>query len=89
MWRTIQTKAGLSTPIQLMIDMKVRWSQHTLCWIVQNRKKRYSQISVLLRSTYGGFQCVDSFVDELHWEETDSTKWDKIRKLELNSEEWG
>ena len=33
-------------------------------------------------------QCVDAFVDELRWEEQDSTKRDKIRELKLTSEEW-
>jgi hypothetical protein len=34
------------------------------------------------------WQCVDAFVDELRWEEPDSTKRDKIRELKLTSEEW-
>lgn len=34
-------------------------------------------------------QCVDKFVDELQWEENDSSKCDKIRELKLNTEEWG
>jgi hypothetical protein len=34
-------------------------------------------------------QCVDKFVDELRWEENDSSKCDKIRELKLNTEEWG
>jgi hypothetical protein len=33
-------------------------------------------------------QCVDTFVDELRWEEQDSAKRDKIRELKLTSEEW-
>jgi hypothetical protein len=33
-------------------------------------------------------QCVDSFVDELRWEEQDSAKRDKIRELKLTREEW-
>ena len=33
-------------------------------------------------------QCVDAFVDELRWEEQDSTKRDKIRELKLMSDEW-
>jgi hypothetical protein len=32
---------------------------------------------------------VDTFVDELQWEEQDSSKRDKIRELKLTSEEWG
>jgi hypothetical protein len=37
---------------------------------------------------YSFLQCVDAFVDELRWEEQDSTKRDKIRELKLTSEEW-
>ena len=33
-------------------------------------------------------QFVDTFVDELRWEETEPAKRDKIRELKLNSEEW-
>jgi len=43
------------------------------------------QISVLITSFP---QCVDAFVDELRWEEQDSSKRDKIRELKLTSEEW-
>jgi hypothetical protein len=37
---------------------------------------------------YSSPQCIDAFVDELRWEEQDSTKRDKIRELKLTSEEW-
>jgi hypothetical protein len=33
-------------------------------------------------------QSVDVFVDELRWEEPDSSKRDKIRELKLTKEEW-
>jgi hypothetical protein len=33
-------------------------------------------------------QCIDTFVDELRWEEDDSAKRDKIRELKLRGEEW-
>lgn len=33
-------------------------------------------------------QSIDTFVDELHWEETDAAKCDKIRALELDSDKW-
>ena len=33
-------------------------------------------------------QCVDTFIDELRWEEQDSVKRDKIRELKLSSDEW-
>jgi hypothetical protein len=37
---------------------------------------------------YSFLQCIDAFVDELRWEEQDSTKRNKIRELKLTSEEW-
>jgi hypothetical protein len=33
-------------------------------------------------------QLVDTFVDELRWEEQDAAKRDKIRDLKLSNEEW-
>lgn len=33
-------------------------------------------------------QFVDTFVDELRWEETEPAKRDKIRALKLDTEEW-
>jgi hypothetical protein len=41
-------------------------------------------VLILLRIS----QCVDTFVDELRWEEKDSAKRDKIRELRLTGEEW-
>jgi hypothetical protein len=38
--------------------------------------------------TYIFRQSVDAFVDELRWEEQDSSKRDKIRELKLTKEEW-
>ncbi|KAG6893873.1 hypothetical protein C0993_012781, partial [Termitomyces sp. T159_Od127] len=31
---------------------------------------------------------VNTFIDELRWEETDSSKRDKIRLLKLDEKEW-
>ena len=33
-------------------------------------------------------QFVDTFVNELRWDEMDPAKHDKIRELKLNSKEW-
>jgi hypothetical protein len=33
-------------------------------------------------------QCIDSFVDELRWEEHDTAKRDKIRDMKLSGDEW-
>ena len=38
--------------------------------------------------TFNILQSVDTFVDELRWEETDGARRDKIRGLKLNSDEW-
>ena len=40
------------------------------------------------RYIYSFLQCIDAFVDELRWEEQDSTKRDKIHELKLTTEEW-
>jgi hypothetical protein len=37
---------------------------------------------------YNLIQSVDTFVDELRWEETDAVKRDKIRPLKLDGDEW-
>jgi len=34
------------------------------------------------------FQSVDIFVNELHWEETDVSKCDKICALKLDNDKW-
>ena len=34
------------------------------------------------------FQSIDTFVDEVHWEETDGAKCDKVRALKLDNDEW-
>jgi len=34
------------------------------------------------------FQSIDVFIDELRWDETDSSKRDKIRALKLDNDEW-
>jgi hypothetical protein len=33
-------------------------------------------------------QHIDTLIDELRWEETDSSKRDKIRALKLDEDEW-
>jgi hypothetical protein len=87
MWKTIQMKANDIRPVQLILDMKVRWSSTYLMLDRAERKKdvrsKYSVMTIIYFS-----QCVDVFVDELRWEEQDSAKRDKIRELKLTSEEW-
>ena len=34
------------------------------------------------------WQCIDVFVDDLRWEEADTSKHDKIRELKLTRDEW-
>jgi hypothetical protein len=87
MWKTIQMKANDIRPVQLILDMKVRWSSTYLMLDRAERKKdvrsKYSVMTIIYFS-----QCVDVFIDELRWEEQDSAKRDKIRELKLTSEEW-
>jgi hypothetical protein len=60
------------------------------CLIVPREKKRYVAYFIQrLELIVSYSQCVDTFVDELRWEEQDSSKRDKIRELKLTGEEWG
>ncbi|KAG6870481.1 hypothetical protein C0995_012706 [Termitomyces sp. Mi166 len=65
-------KAGIVNPIQLILDMKVRWS---------------STFRMLDRADKNQ-EHINTFVDELRWEETDSSKRNKIHALKLDEEEW-
>jgi hypothetical protein len=40
MWWTIQLKAGVSKPLQLIMDMKARWSSNTLQWVIKQTNKQ-------------------------------------------------
>lgn len=91
MWKTIQRKANNGRPLQLLLDMKVRWSSTFLMLDRAERKrdvctKFHVKDSVDIRFLFP--QCIDTFIDELRWEEQDSTKHDKIRELKLMREEW-
>jgi len=72
MWKTVQAKAGIARPVQLILDMKVRWSS---TYLMLDRAERNKAL-------------VDIFVDELRWEESDGQKQDRIRVLKLNNDEW-
>ena len=90
MWKTVQSKAGIARPVQLVLDMKVRWSSTYLMLDRAERNKVVSachwQIPHDLCSPFSQF--VDTFIDELRWEETDGSKRDKIRALKLDAVEW-
>jgi hypothetical protein len=88
MWKTVQTKAGIARPVQLVLDMKVRWSSTYLMLDRAERNRVVSTQDHLLRWYLCFSQLVDTFVDELRWEESDGVKREKIRELKLNKEEW-
>jgi hypothetical protein len=76
--------------MQLILDMKVRWSSTYMMLDRAERKKAVgskSRLSICIHCSFF-VQCVDAFVDELKWEETDLAKRDKIREQKLTSEEW-
>ena len=43
LYRTVQIKAGVSQPTQLLIDMKVRWSS---TYVMLNRAESNSEVRV-------------------------------------------
>jgi hypothetical protein len=90
MWKTVQSKAGIPRPVQLLLDMKVRWSSTYLMLDRAERNKAVSTYSMNFSTISIHFfvQSVDIFVDELCWEETDLSKHDKIRALKLDNDEW-
>lgn len=48
LYKNVQTKAGLSRPTQLLIDMKVRWSS---TFIMLNRAETHKDVSLVSIST--------------------------------------
>ena len=90
MWKTIQIKANSPKVVQPILDMKVQWLSTYLMLDQAERKKEVRNKFIMSDQSLLFFflQCVDAFVDELQWEEQDSTKRDKIRELNLTSEEW-
>ena len=90
MWKTIQIKANSPKVVQFILDMKVQWSSTYLMLDQAEQKKEVHNKFIMSDQTSLFFflQCVDAFVDELRWEEQDSTKHDKIHELKFTSEEW-
>jgi hypothetical protein len=43
MWKTVQSKAGIARPVQLIVDMKVRWSS---TYLMLDRAERNKTVSV-------------------------------------------
>jgi hypothetical protein len=89
MWKTVQSKGGIAKPVQLIIDMKVRWSS---TYLMLHRAEANKMVSTVTSPSLSFIlillQFVDTFIDELRWEETEPAKCDKIRELKLNNEEW-
>ncbi|THH18798.1 hypothetical protein EUX98_g8896 [Antrodiella citrinella] len=71
-FRTVQTRAGVERPLQLLLDMKVRWSS-TFIMLVRAIETR---------------DHVDRFVYEIGLEETDNRKRRAIDDLQLSTQEW-
>jgi hypothetical protein len=46
-WKTVQTRANIQRPVQLIIDMKVRWSSTYLMLDRAERKKDVCTIILL------------------------------------------
>ena len=85
---SVQSKAGIPRPTQLLLDMKVRWSSTYLMLDRAKRNKAVSTYKFLSKWYSFCFQSVDLFVDELCWGETSVLKRDKIRALKLDNDEW-
>jgi hypothetical protein len=45
MWKTIQTKANTEKPVQLILDMKVRWSS---TYLMLDRAERKKEVNVTI-----------------------------------------
>jgi hypothetical protein len=91
MWRTIQIKVDVMRPMQLVLDMKVRWSS---TYVMLHRAESLKEVTAAAYCNKLPFadslgQCADRFIDELVWEEKkDKVKREKIRALMLTDEEW-
>jgi hypothetical protein len=42
MWKTVQSKAGIARPVQLIVDMKVQWSS---TYLMLDRAEQYKTVS--------------------------------------------
>jgi hypothetical protein len=91
MWRTLQVKANVRQPLQLILDMKVRWSSTYLMLDHAERNKEVHHNGLIITSSgthHDNLQHINNFIDKLCWEETDSAKRAKLRELKLSCEEW-
>lgn len=68
--------------VQLILDMKVRWSStYYMLDRAENKKRFVAHYKLNIANHLLNLQCIDSFVDELRWEEKNSAKRDKIHGL--------
>ena len=49
MWRTVQSKAGVSRPLQLLLDMRVRWSS---TYVMLDRAEKLKNVRYVPRYSY-------------------------------------
>jgi hypothetical protein len=52
MWKTIQSRANIQRPVQLIIDMKVRWSS---TYLMLDRAERKKEVRNLIPMNYWCF----------------------------------
>jgi hypothetical protein len=89
MWKTVQVKNKVERPLQLILDMKVRWSStYMMLHRATSRKTVCPSISSMTSPSHHPPQCINEFINELRWEEKESAKRDKIQELKLTPEEW-
>lgn len=87
LFKSVQAEDGIK-PLQLLLDMKVRWgSTHAMLLRAESRKE-VSFITNCFTNLLISLQQVDSFVYKLSIKETNMEKRRKIRDLTLTEEEW-
>jgi hypothetical protein len=91
LFKKIQVGKGVSSPVQLLLDMKIRWGS---TYVMLNRVEINREVRILfyftskIDSKLYHSKNVDDFVLELGKLEKNSAKRKKILALELNDDEW-
>lgn len=92
LFRTVQINIKYDSVLQLMLDMKVRWSS---TFLMVNRAEKRREVHILsLICSMNGFdliqiiQAVDVFVYEIGLQEKDLKKRAKLDALRLTDDEW-
>jgi hypothetical protein len=91
LFKKIQVGKGVSSPVQLLLDMKIRWGS---TYVMLNRVEINREVRILfyftskIQSNLYHLKNVDDFVLEMGKLEKNSAKRKKILALELNDDEW-